>query len=147
METPLTVNFYNAKPGQTINTKPLNEMTEEELVAELKNQPDFDKFVFPSSWYQKYELPKKECMDFKQFLKEAPWLTSKSRYIYEGKVVEVEAKPGGNRPILDVEPVKAEVVQKSLFSDSIDQTADANPLETPETKVCSITTIDSKTPQ
>lgn len=39
-----------------------------QLLAELRKLPDFDKYVFPSSWYKKYNLKPVEAVDMKTYL-------------------------------------------------------------------------------
>ena len=91
-------------------------MTEEELLAELKKSPDFEKFVLPSSWYEKYNLPLKECMNMKEYIKESSWTKKHSNY-YFGKIEDIPAKPGGNRPVLELEPPPALTLIENHFSD------------------------------
>lgn len=100
--------------------KPLDysKLTEEELLAELKKSPEFDKLVFPNSWYSKYDLPEKKCLNMKEYLKESPWMKTAQNY-YIGKM-EIEAKPGGLRPLLPAPEVPIEVKQISMFSDSVE---------------------------
>jgi hypothetical protein len=104
-------------------------MTEEELLAELRATPDFEKFVYPSHWYEKHDLPLKECMNMKEFLKEASWMKSSS-HSYTGKIEVIEAKPGGNRPVLEAPEAPAITVVENHFSDATDQSETSHPPET-----------------
>lgn len=91
-------------------------MTDEELLEMVKLSPEFDKLVFPNSWYSKFNLPEKKCMDMKQFLKESPWMKTASHY-YIAKQ-EIPAKPGGNRPVLPAPEVPTVTVIQNSFSDA-----------------------------
>lgn len=117
-------------------------LTEQQLLEELKRSPDFDKYVLPNSWYAKYDLPKKECMDMKQFLKESPWM-KRSHYTYSPKVITLEAKPGGNRPILPTPEIPIQVVQQNMFSDATDQTEPSGPAEIRLVSVSSTDTTET----
>jgi len=93
-------------------------MTDEELLQIMRTSPEFANFAFPNSWYGKFDLPNKECRNMKEFLKESPWM-KKSYALYTGKIEDVPAKPGGNRPLLESEPVKVEVLAGvNMFSDA-----------------------------
>jgi hypothetical protein len=107
-----------------------SKMTEEELIAELKKSSDFDKLVFPNSFYSKYELPEKKCLNMKEYLKESPWLTRSQHYYIEKK--DIPAKPGGNRPILEAPEVPAITLLENNFSDKpTTETETSNQQETP----------------
>lgn len=103
----------------TEKTGDYKKMTDEELLAILRKSPDFNKLVFPNSWYSKYtqELPLKECMNMKEFLTESPWM-KRHQYSYTGKIEDIEPKPGGNRPILDAPEIPQVVVIQNSFSDA-----------------------------
>jgi len=122
-----------------LNEEDCKKMTDEELLQVLKQSPEFNKLVFPNSWYKKFELPKKECMNMKEFLAESPW-QKKHLHFYTGKVEQIEAKPGGNRPILDVQEAPMTILLQNSFSDaegpketsdaSTNQTSSSGPQET-----------------
>lgn len=112
--------------------KDYKKMTEDELLAELKASPDFAKFVFPNEWYSKYELPTKECMNFKEFLAEAPWMKRFSNN-YIGKK-DVDALPGGNRPVLPAPEAPQLVVLKNEFSEGSESTNQISDANLPETQ-------------
>ena len=105
-----------------------SKMTEDELLAELKQSPDFDKFVFPNAWYSKFDLPEKKCMNPKEFIAESPW-TKKTQHRYI-KQETIPAKPGGNRPVLPAPEVPTITLVQNSFSDATDQTETSNPPET-----------------
>ena len=115
METlpPYLTNLTNFLPKPKIDYA---SMTDEQLLEELKKSPDFDKFVLPNSWYSKFELPEKKCMNMKEFLQESPW-TKRTSYNYVGKE-EIEAKPGGNRPLLPAPEVPTLTLLENNFSDN-----------------------------
>lgn len=96
--------------------KDYSKMTEEELLAELKKSKDFEKMVFPNSWYSKYDLPLKECRNMKEFIQESTWLKSSQNYYIEK--VDIPAKPGGNRPVLPAPEVPAITLLENHFSDN-----------------------------
>ena len=102
----------------TLSEEDYKKMSNEELLEVLKGSPEFTNFVFPDTWYDKYKLPNKECMNMKEFLKESPW-TKKNYRWYTGKVEDIPAKPGGVRPLIESEPVKVEVLAGvNMFSDA-----------------------------
>lgn len=110
--------FLNKLAFGTLKEEDYKKMSNEELLDIMKRSPEFANFVFPDTWYDKYKLPNKECMNMKEFLKESPWMKKNYRW-YEGKTIDIPAKPGGVRPILDVEPVKMEVLTGvNMFSDA-----------------------------
>lgn len=124
-------NFLTIPDFFGLEKKDYSKMTEEELLEELKKSEVFDKLVFPNSWYDKYELPEKKCQNMKEFIAESAWM--KRSYNYYIEKMDIPAKPGGNRPILEIEPVKAEVLLENSFSDAPKgQIADANPEEKTE---------------
>lgn len=102
-------------------TKPMSSLTDEELLDILKKDTDFEKLVFPTSWHKKFpDLPKAECADPKEYLKESPWMKrAYVRYDNNGKFVEIAAKPGGNQPILPAPEVPTLTITQSGFSDAI----------------------------
>lgn len=111
-------------------------LTDEELLEMLRKSSDFTKLAFPNSWYGKFDLPNKECMNMKEYLKESPWMR-KNYSLYTGKIENIPAKPGGNRPMIETEPVKVEVLTGvNMFSDasdSTDQTASLHPQDSEQT--------------
>lgn len=115
METlpPYLTNLTNFLPKPKIDYA---SMTDEQLLEELKKSPDFDKFVLPNSWYSKFELPEKKCMNMKEFLQESPW-TKRTSYNYVGKE-DIPAKPGGNRPLLPAPEVPTLTLLENNFSDN-----------------------------
>lgn len=114
-------------------------MTDEEILAELKCSPDFDKFVFPNAWYSKFSLPEKTCQNPKEFIKESPWLKRTQHTYVSSKIEEIEAKPGGNRPLLEVPSFEVKVVPTN-------QIADECPVETPELLACSTEATETTLP-
>lgn len=143
LETPTSVYNFANKFNSVPEKKDYSKMSEEELLAELRGVVGFEKLVFPNEWYGKYELPLKECLNMKEYLREAPWLKS-FQHNYIGKQ-DIPAKPGGNRPILPAPEVPAVVVIQNSFSDgeSTSQTVASNPEETQQSSVCSTEANDS----
>lgn len=107
-----------------------SKMTEEELLAELKKSPHFDKMVFPNAWYSKYDLPEKKCMNPKEYIKESPWMKTSQHYYIKRE--DIPAKPGGVRPVLPAPEVPVVTLLQNSFSDATDQTESSNPPETHE---------------
>lgn len=138
---------YNfARQWETVpEAKNWKKMTEEELLAELKSTPDFEYFALPDSWYAKYGLPPKTCMNTKEFLRESPWLkTHQKNYIGQAWI---EAKPGGNRPVLPAPEVPTLTIIQNTFSDAMESTGQnvlEGPSETLKLSVCSTEASDSK---
>jgi hypothetical protein len=122
-------------------------MTEEQLLDELKNIPDFSKLPLPTTWYKKFpDLPKSDCMDTKQYLKESPW-KRKAYVLYEGsgKVQDIPAQPGGVRPVLPAPEIPTLTLLQNSFSDApTGQSADEHPQDYPEMKVNSIESTETK---
>lgn len=122
-------------------------MTDEELLAELKKSTDFHQLVFPTSWHKKFpDLPKADCLDTKAYIKESPWM-KKGYHFYGngGRIEQIDAKPGGVRPVLPAPEVPTITVIQNSFSDApTNQTSDEHPEHYPEMKVNAIMSTDSK---
>ena len=127
------------------DTKDYSALTDEELLAELKKSPDFEKFVFPSAWHKKFpDLPKADCSDPKAYIKESPWMR-KAYVQYEGKVVNIEAKPGGVRPVIPAPDATTVTLLENHFSDGPKyENADEHPEDSPETSANSTESISTK---
>lgn len=97
-----------------------SKLSNEELLEILKQSPDFDKLVFPNSWYSKYSLPEKKCRDMKEFIAESPWRKTHQHWYVEKK--EIPAQPGGLRPILPPPEVPTVTLIQNSFSDAPDAT-------------------------
>jgi hypothetical protein len=52
---------------------PYSEYSNQQLVDELRNHPDFDKFIFPSTWYKKYNIPPATVPSMADYLRENHW--------------------------------------------------------------------------
>jgi hypothetical protein len=84
------------------------ERTDEELYEILKDLPDFDRLPLPKHWYEKFNIPPPKILSFMQ----AYELMIKTANA-PGPLVKTETRPpaeGGVRPLLEVEPVKVEVI-------------------------------------
>ena len=83
---------------------------ERELLEMLKQLPDFDRFPLPEHFYAKYSIPRPKILG----LMEALRLQNKTENLPgDGKPVEIrQPAPGGVRPLIEVEPVKMEVLSK-----------------------------------
>lgn len=129
-----------------IGMKDWKDMTDEELVEVLKHVGDFDKYAFPTGFHKKFpDLPKADCADTKAYLKESPWMKKAYAPYVGGGILEIEAKPGGLRPLLPAPEVPQIVLQENSFSDKpTNQTESSDRPSSPGLKVCSITTIETK---
>lgn len=129
------------------SSKPYTDYTDEELLDVLQRHPDFQKFVFPTTWHKKFpNLPKAECSNTKEFVRESPW-TKRAYHFYEngGRIENIPAKEGGVRPVLPAPEVPTMTLIENSFSDKpIDQTVSSDQLSSPGLKVNSITTIETK---
>lgn len=144
MSSKLSRDYPYLNPGGKID---FTTLSDEELLAELKKSPDFEKFVFPTAWHKKFpDLPKADCSDPKTFIKESPWM--KRHYItYEGrgKVVDIEPKPGGVRPVLPAPDTTIVTVLENNFSDAPKyENADEHPEDSPETSANSTESTETK---
>jgi hypothetical protein len=121
--------FFQGAFDVPIEKKDYTAMSSEELYAEIKKLPEAKELVLPNSWYEKFDLPPKECRNMKEFLAESPW-KKRSGHMYVGNVETIPAKPGGNRPTIETTPTVAEVLIQNSYSDATDQSAVSNPSET-----------------
>lgn len=108
--------YLRPLPYGTKDEKDYSKLSAAELIEELKTLPDFDKLVFPNSWYTQFDLPKKECRNMKEFIAESPWMKSHA-HSYVGKL-EFPPKPGGVRPVLPAPEVPTLTVVQNSFSDA-----------------------------
>lgn len=96
-------------------------LSDEELIEILKNSSDFEKLPFPTQYYKKFpDLPEATCMNTKEYIKESPWMKKHEHFYLPSKPILIEAKPGGNRPILPAPEVPVVTVIKNTFSDADD---------------------------
>jgi len=83
-------------------------LTDEQIFEQLKNLPDFDRLPLPKYFYEKFNIPLPEILTPMQAVKlsfelaNAPGPLIKTEYR--------EPAPGGVRPLIEVEPVKVEVL-------------------------------------
>jgi hypothetical protein len=91
--------------------------TDEELFAILKECPDFERLPLPGSWFKRFNIKPIEPGDFKTYIKEKPWM--KAAYQPKDFVEFKEAAPGGLRPIIEVEPVPMEVIQRPADTEKV----------------------------
>ena len=93
------------------NTRDTDEdLRERQLVETLMTLPDFNRFPLPEYFYAKYNIPKPKILG----LMEALRLQSRTDCLPgDGRPIEIR-KPasGGVRPLIEVEPVKMEVIKK-----------------------------------
>jgi hypothetical protein len=77
-------------------------MSEEQLLQELRKLDDFEKYPLPISWYKKFNLPAPKTVSVPQYVKEASWI--KCAYNPSTKwEVRTEPAPGGVRPVLETD--------------------------------------------
>lgn len=83
---------------------------ERELVEMLRQLPDFDRFPLPEHFYAKYNIPRPKILG----LMEALHLQNTTENLPgDGKPIEIrKPAPGGVRPLIEIEPVKMEVLKK-----------------------------------
>jgi hypothetical protein len=86
------------------------EKRERKLMETLMQLPDFDRFPLPEHFYAKYNIPKPKILG----LMESQYLKSKTDCAPgDGTPLEIrKPAPGGVRPLIEVEPVKMEVITK-----------------------------------
>lgn len=110
--------FYKNKKIMDVFLAPeeYKKMTDEELLEVLKKTENFDQLVFPNSWYKKFTLPEKKCLNTKEFIQESPW-TKRAYHRYAGKIIDIPAQPGGNRPLLKGSEVPTQILIENNFSD------------------------------
>jgi len=97
---------------------------EKDLVEAMRSLPDFTSFVFPSSWYKKYNIPPAEAVNPREYMKSnyaikcaiapkdlPPLIMTEPLKDAEGKVRFVE--------VPEVIPVPMEVVSRVLPPEEI----------------------------
>ena len=139
--------MISAPPKDNSQALDYSKMTDEELLESLKKSDVFDKLVFPTTWHKKFsDLPKAEARNTKEYIKESPWMR-KFEHVYAdgGKILDIDAKPGGVRPVLPAPEIPTMTVQKNMFSDApTDQSENANPQEIRVLSVNSTDTNETK---
>jgi hypothetical protein len=96
-----------------------SKLSDKELLEVLKKLPEYKELVLPNKWYKDpafaQELPEKKCRNMKEFLQEGfQMATAYKNYVEK---VEIPAKPGGNRPIIEVQEVPSMTIIENNFSD------------------------------
>ena len=89
------------------------EKTDEQLYAELKDLPDFDRLPLPEHWYAKFKIERPSAINMKQYLSDKSLFAR----MFDPNVERVyinEPAPGGIRPILEVKQPDVEVVSKPV---------------------------------
>lgn len=119
-----------------METKVWTEEGERELVEALKASGEIEHLPLPKEWYKKYNIPFPKPMNFKEFANSGYWFKRHFDPAVE-KEVRTEPVEGGVRPVLEIEPVKAETITRTLSE---------NPPETHETTACSTESNDSALP-
>lgn len=91
-------------------TTEMEERKERQLLDELMKLPDFDRFPLPEHFYAKYNIPKPKILTLMEALK----LQSRTDCAPgDGKPLEIrKPAPGGVRPLIQIEPIKMEVIKK-----------------------------------
>lgn len=96
----------------------VQEKTDEELYAILKELPDFDRLPLPKHWYEKFNIPPPKILS----IMEAYELMVKTAN-QPGPLVKTEVRPpadGGVRPLLDAPEVPVEVKHGVSIEDAIE---------------------------
>jgi len=88
----------------------LEERKEKQMIETLMAQPDFDRYPLPEYLYAKYNIPKPKILG----LMESLHLKNRTDCAPgDGRPLEIrKPAPGGVRPLIEVEPIKMEVVKK-----------------------------------
>ncbi len=83
---------------------------ERQLMETLMTLPDFDRLPLPEHFYKKYNIPKPKILG----LMEALHLQNRTECLPgDGRPIEIrQPASGGVRPLIEVEPVKMEVLKK-----------------------------------
>lgn len=99
-----------------------SKLSDDELLQELMKLPDFEKLPLPISWYKKYNIPfSDKVVSPRQYIQENYWL--KCQYNPTSKwEVRTEPAPGGVRPVLEVQEVKADLID-SKYQDFTERVA------------------------
>ena len=121
-----------------------SKMSDDELFQELRKLPDFDKLPLPINWYKKYNIPfSDKVVSTKQYIQESHWLKCAYNPTTTWEV-RTEPAPGGARPVLEVQEVKAELTD-SKYEEFISQIVSDNQQETlrprEDSTECSTTNI------
>ena len=95
----------------------LNEEQERALIEELRTTGELERFPLPKEWYKKYNIPFPKPMNFKEFANSGYWFKCHFDPAVE-REVRTEPAPGGIRPVLEIEPVKAETITKPITEKS-----------------------------
>ena len=119
-----------------MNEKVWTEEEERELVEALKASGEIEHLPLPKNWYKKHNIPFPKPMNFKEFANSGYWFNRHYDPHVE-REVRTEPVPGGVRPVLEIEPVKAETITRTLLE---------NQPETHETTACSTESSDSAPP-
>lgn len=80
------------------------EITDEEILNQLKKLPDFDRLPLPKSWYERFHLSPPKIPTMREALK--MHYETQLAYLNSPTSPEVEIRPpadGGVRPLLDAE--------------------------------------------
>lgn len=97
-----------------------SKLSDRELLDVLKTLPEYKELVLPNKWYNDPslapELPEKKCYNMKEFLVEGfKMATAYKNYVEK---IDIPAKPGGNRPIIEVQEAPVITVIENHFSDA-----------------------------
>lgn len=93
-------------------------LSDEEIYNLLKDLPDFDRFPLPKYFYEKFNIPPPKILSVAEALRlqtqtfNAPGALVKTEYR--------EPAPGGVRPLIEVEPVKIEVLPHTSIEDALE---------------------------
>jgi hypothetical protein len=86
-------------------------LTDEEIYNQLKDLPDFDRLPLPKYFYEKFNIPPPKILTPMEAVKLAFDVANAPGPLV--KTEHREAAPGGVRPLIEVEPVKVEVITET----------------------------------
>jgi len=105
-----------------------SKLSDDELLAELRKLPDFDKLPLPVNWYKKYNIPfSDKVVSPKQYIQENYWLKCAYNPTTTWEL-RTDPAPGGVRPIINTEEVKADLTD-SKYQEFISQIVSDNQQE------------------
>jgi hypothetical protein len=97
---------------------------EKDLVEAMRSLPDFTSFVFPSSWYKKYNIPPAEVINPREFMKSnytmqcavapkdlPPIIISEPQKDADGKVKVI--------PLLPMEDIPMTITQRPVSQEEL----------------------------
>jgi hypothetical protein len=94
-------------------------LTDEQIYEQLKDLPDFDRLPLPKYFYEKFNIPPPKILTPMEAVKLAFQVANTP-----GPFVKTEYRepaPGGVRPLIEVEPVKVEVLTDVPIDEALER--------------------------